>query len=130
MHTAGSEHLATVLGSQAAHMQEEQLSSLSRGLANLAESQDGFAATVTAQLGNLPSQIQQLLGATHAERAGPSAPEMAPVPTLAHAPSELHLSVSRGNRGAVSRSLPSVTCTMNSFPSSSLQIEPRWVHAD
>jgi len=86
MDTAESECLATVLGSQAAwlSMQEDQLSSLSRGMFSLAHSQDGFAATMTAQLGSLSNQIQQLVGATQAERPEPSAPESSPVPTLAH----------------------------------------------
>jgi len=105
MDTAGSEHIATVLGSQTARItkQEEQLSSLSRVMTALAESQDGFATTVTAQLGVLSGQIQQLVGATQAEQPEPPAPEPAPVLTLAHAPSELHLPPSERYSGEQGR---------------------------
>ena len=97
MDTAGSGHLATVLDLQAAllSMQEEQLSSLSQGMSSLAHRQDGFTATMTAQLGNLSNQIQQLVGATQAERPEPSTPESSPVPTLAHGGPGLRLAPPR-----------------------------------
>ena len=111
MDTAGSEHLATMLGSQAARItkQEEQLSSLSRVMTALAESQDGFATTVTTQLGVLSGQIQQLVRATQAEQPETPAPEQAPVPTLTHAPSELHLPPPERYSGEQGRCKPFIT---------------------
>jgi len=88
MDTAGSELLASALGSQAAclSLQEEQLSSLSRGVKGLAYSQDEFTAAVTAQIGGLTEQIQQLLGASKGGAPEPPAPEPSPVPTFVYGP--------------------------------------------
>ena len=64
MDTAGSELLASAFSSQGARLslQEEQLATLSQGVKGLAHSQDEFTAAVTAQIGGLAEQIQQLLG--------------------------------------------------------------------
>jgi len=71
-------------------MQEEQLSSLGRGVQVLAL-QNEYTATMTAQLGGLQNQIQQLIGVAQAEQSEPSAQQRVPVPTLAHAGLGLNL---------------------------------------
>ena len=105
MDTAGSERIAAALGSQAVQlsMQEEQLSSFGRGVQSLALHQNEFTATMTAQLGGLKNQIQQLVGAAQAERSEPSAQQLAPVPTLAHAGPELHLAPLERYSGEIRR---------------------------
>ena len=93
MDTAGSGSLASALGSQAARLslQEDQMSSLSRGIQNLAQNQDKFMATVTTELGNLATQIQQLSTNPSTEPMEAAAPVVPPTPTIIHAGPGLRL---------------------------------------
>jgi len=93
MDTAGSERLASALGSQAARLslQEDQLSSLCRGVQSLAHNQDKIMAAMTTQLGDLANQIQQLASTANTDQMEAATPAVTPVPTIVHAGPGLRL---------------------------------------
>ena len=93
MDAAGSDSLTSALGSEAARLslQENQMSSLSRGVQHLSQSQDKFMAAVTAQLRDLASQIQQLSTNSSTGSMAAAAPVPAPTSTVIHAGPGLRL---------------------------------------
>ena len=63
-------------------LQEDQLSSLSRGVQSLAHNQDKFMAAMTTQLGDLANQIQQLASNPNTEQMEAATPVVTPAPTI------------------------------------------------
>jgi len=116
MDSAEKDQLTTALRAQASWLtqHEEQVADLDRGVKGLAQSQEGFKATMTTQVGLLSTQVEQILSLLSTNRAAaPDQPPMPPKPSpvTTHAGTCTRLAPSERYSGTIvqSRSL-SIEC--------------------